>query len=144
MEFNCFQNHKNRSRCKMTSAVSNEEEFEASLCQGALYKRKDFLGKEEDAKLTQTGLTIFEKSVDIDQLILSCSNKLSKNPSDSKVYPSCCFCKKTAARRSYKRLFATNIKQSKEFQHSLQPWSKLRENRRPERSNKRLYYSLGY
>ena len=85
MDFTFFQLHKTQYRCNMNSEGGNEGDFEASLCQGALYKRKDFLGKEEDAKTHPNRTYYFRKSVDIDQLILSCSNKLSKNPSDRKA-----------------------------------------------------------
>ena len=53
--------------------------------QGALYKRKDFLDKEEGAKTTLIELTISEKNVDVEKLIESCTRKLAEDPENAKA-----------------------------------------------------------
>ena len=53
----------------MTTVGRREEDFEVSFAQGALYKRKDFLGKEEEAKTHPNRTYYFRKNVDTDQLI---------------------------------------------------------------------------
>ena len=53
--------------------------------QGALYKRKDFLDKEEGAKNHPNRTYYFRKNVDVDKLIESCTRKLAEDPENAKA-----------------------------------------------------------
>ena len=53
--------------------------------QGALYKRKDFLDKEEGAKNHPNRTYYFRKNVDVDKLIESCTHKLADDPENAKA-----------------------------------------------------------
>ena len=53
--------------------------------QGALYKRKDFLDKEEGAKNHPNRTYYFRKNVDVDKLIESCTHKLADDPEFTKT-----------------------------------------------------------
>ena len=63
----------------------SKESIDDFETQGALYKRKDFLGKEEDAKNHPNRTYYFRKNVDVDKLIESCTRKLTEDPENTKA-----------------------------------------------------------
>jgi tetratricopeptide (TPR) repeat protein len=64
----------------MASIVLDE-----SMLKGALYKRKDFVGKEEDAKSHPNRTYYYRKNVDVGALIESCTRKLQADPENAKA-----------------------------------------------------------
>ena len=52
---------------------------------GSLYKRKDFVGKEEDAKSHPNRTYYYRKNVDVGALIDSCTRKLQTDPTNAKA-----------------------------------------------------------
>ena len=51
----------------------------------SLYKRKDFLGVDEDANSHPNRTYYFRKNVDVDEVIATCSKRLLTHPQDTKA-----------------------------------------------------------
>jgi hypothetical protein len=79
----------------ISSPVAVEEDFDG-LSKGALYKRKDFLDVEEDAKLHPERTYYYRKVVDLDKAIEQCNRKLAESPRNLKALTTRagCFMKK--------------------------------------------------
>jgi tetratricopeptide (TPR) repeat protein len=79
----------------ISSPVAVEEDFDG-LSKGALYKRKDFLDVEEDAKLHPERTYYYRKVVDLDKAIEQCNRKLAESPRNVKALTTRagCFMKK--------------------------------------------------
>jgi len=75
---------------------------------GSLFKRKDFLHVEEEAKLHPDRTYYFRKPVDLDKMIDHCSRKLSENGDNAKalVVRAGCFAKKKMFARAVDDLTA--------------------------------------
>jgi tetratricopeptide (TPR) repeat protein len=67
------------------SAMAMRDEDDDLLLEGALYKRRDFLDKEEAAKSHPNRIYYFRKPDDVNRLVELCSNKLRSNPADRKA-----------------------------------------------------------
>eukprot|EP01138_Halocafeteria_seosinensis_P007770 gb/GECG01007938.1/.p1 GENE.gb/GECG01007938.1/~~gb/GECG01007938.1/.p1 ORF type:complete len:1021 (+),score=132.22 gb/GECG01007938.1/:1-3063(+) len=65
--------------------TSHGAEDDIDKPQGALYKRKDFLGVEEAAKLHPDRTYYYRKHVDVDRLIEQCTRKLEMQPNSFKA-----------------------------------------------------------
>ena len=62
------------------SSVADDDDIDAiSLTRGALYKRKDFLDVDEEAKLHPERTYYFRKVVDLDRVVDQCTRKLAEN-----------------------------------------------------------------
>ena len=74
------------SRGASSADSDGDDDFELSSASvGALYKRKDFLGKEEDAKNHPNRTYYFRKNMDVNKLIESCTRILKENPESKKA-----------------------------------------------------------
>ena len=59
-----------------------DDDDESLFLEGALYKRQDFLDKEEAAKSHPNRTYYFRKPEDVDRLVELCTKKLVENPGE--------------------------------------------------------------
>eukprot|EP00961_Rhodomonas_salina_P111025 1493952-Rhodomonas_salina.1 len=62
------------------NTMGMHEDDDELLLEGALFKRKDFLDKDEAAKSHPNRTYFFRKTENVDQLVKLCTRKLEGNP----------------------------------------------------------------
>jgi len=70
------------------SQANSDHEFEATISayHGGIYRRKDFVGREDAAKSHPNRTYYFRKDVDDDALASACSRRIEENPYDPKPF----------------------------------------------------------
>ena len=81
-----WTNQRSSSKNNCLGESSNDDDGILQDFKGALYKRKDFLDKEEAAKSHPNRTYYYRKNVDLDKLIQLCSKKLRDDPKNLKAF----------------------------------------------------------